>query len=178
MPKQKKPSLRDLSKNIILDEHVSDIMHDLDHQSDRGSALIAVALVDTALIQVMSTRFVGFDNFQEIMIEREGAPLSSFFARIKIARALGVIGPVTESYLDSLRKIRNQFAHSAFKIDFENPLIAEEISKLIPNDENSGWKIEWTMQRRRYIGTCMVLVSAFNKRTDDHRSDKIDIWLP
>lgn len=171
---QKKPSLRDLSNVMVLDDHVQDILHELDHQSDRGAALICAAMVEIGLRWAMQCRLALFKDCGEILFEKEGAPLGAFSARIKVARGMGVIGPQVEAHLDCLRRIRNQFAHSPLKIDFENPLIAAEINKLF--DDNPDWKPEWSPQRRRYIGTAILLIQAFDAVTKDHHEDPIPVW--
>ena len=169
-------SLSDLSRNDIQDEHVSDIIHELDNQTDRGAALIAAALLDTALRRTMSTRLAHFNDFERIIFESEGAPLGSFFARIKVARALGVIGEVAEVHLDAIRRIRNQFAHSAFRIDFENELIAAEVDKLLP-DTDPEWKPQFSPARRRYIGTAIDMMRALDALSKEHIQDTIPVWL-
>lgn len=174
---QKKMTLRDLSSGIIEDEHIPDIIHELDNQTDRGAALVAAALIDATLTRAVAVRLVGFKDFKEIIFEKEGAPLGSLFAKTKMARALGVLGPVTEGHTDAIRRIRNQFAHSALKIDFTNPLIATEVDKLLP-DANPEWKPEFTPERRRYIGTCIMLIQALEARIAEHLEDKFDVWLP
>lgn len=173
---RKKPSLRDLSNVLVLDDHIQDIIHELDHQSDRGVALIAAALVDVALGRLMRCRLADYKDCGQLLFEKEGAPLSTFSNRIRVARGMGVIGAYTESHIDSIRRIRNQFAHSPLKIDFTNPLIAAEIGKLLP-DSNPSWKPEFTPERRRYVGTCILLIQALEARIQEHVRDRIDIWM-
>lgn len=172
---KKKPSLRDLSRVIILDDHFEDIYRELDEQTDRAAALIAAALVDTSLERAIRTQLVNFEDVEKIIFDSEAAPLGSFYARTKMARAMGVIGPLAEAHLDAVRRIRNQFAHSALKIDFTNPLISTEIEKLLP-DTNPEWKPQFSQQRRRYIGTVVLLVMALEQRVDEHFQDRHDIW--
>jgi hypothetical protein len=47
--------------------------------------------------------------------------LSSLSAKIKMAYAMSLIGPVTRHDLDLIRYIRNEFAHSKIHFDFETP---------------------------------------------------------
>lgn len=155
---------------------MTDIVYELDHQTDRGAALIASAVVDVSLGKAIRCKFVGYQDVEQIMFEKEGAPLATFFSRIRIARALGIIGPLTESHLDSMRRIRNQFAHSALRIDFTNGLIAAEVDKLL-EDTNPSWKPEFSVQRRRFVGTAILLIQAFEARVQEHLADKIDVWL-
>lgn len=176
MNSPKKPSLRDLSRNLLLPEHIPDIMDELESQTDRGVALIAAALVDTVLANAIRTKLAHFDDFESVIFENEAAPLSSFYARTKMARALGIIGPLSEAHLDAIRRIRNQFAHSALKLDFQNDLIAKEIDKLLP-DENPSWRPDLTPQRRRYVGTCALLVQALDDYVGKHSQDTISTSL-
>jgi DNA-binding MltR family transcriptional regulator len=168
-------SLRDLSKVLDLSEHVQDIIHELDSQTDRGLALIATALVDVSLTRLMMCRVLDYEGAADTIFYNEGAPLSSFSARIKVARAIGVIGPYTEQHLDALRRIRNQFAHSPLKIDFANPLIAAEIDKLLP--DNPKWRPDLPTERRRFLGTATVLIEAMAVREEEHRLDPIPMWM-
>lgn len=173
---KKKMSLSDLSRNDIQDEHIQDIIHELDHQSDRGAALVAATLVDISLRRLMRTRFANFEDFEKIVFDGEAAPLGNFSARIKLARAMGVVGSAVEDHLNRIRRIRNQFAHSALKIDFQHPLIAAEIEGLLDDDGN-GWKPEFTVERRRYIGTSIALIVAMERELETHLQDMIPIWL-
>jgi hypothetical protein len=172
---RKKPSLRDLSNVLILDDHIQDIIHELDNQSDRGVALIAAALVDVSLIRLMRCRMVGFKDFEQILFEREGAPLSTFSARIKVARGFGVLGPLAEAHMDAMRRVRNQFAHSPLKIDFTHELIAKEIDKLLP-DDNPAWKPEFSTERRRYVGTAILLVQGLEQKLNEHLPETVTVW--
>lgn len=173
---RKKASLRDLSVRWIQNDHLADIFHELDNQTDRGAALIGAGLVDDYLKTAMRARLAHFKNFEEIMFENEGAPLGTFSARIKVARALNVIGPVCEGHLGSIRRVRNQFAHSVLKIDFTHPLIEAECNKL-PNDD-PDWKPEFSSSRRRYTMTVVNMSQAFAELSDRERGNTITSGLP
>ena len=169
-------SISDLSRNNIQDEHVSDIIHELDNQTDRGAALIAAALLDVALREAMKTRLVYFKDFDEQIFDSEGAPLSSFNARIRVARAIGIIGDFAERHAHAIRRIRNQFAHSAFRIDFESEALTPEIEKLLP-DSAPEWKPQFSAPRRRYIGTAIALMAALDEAKTTHLQDTIPVWI-
>jgi hypothetical protein len=167
-------SLRDLSKGTDLSEHIQDIIADLEEQSDRGLALIAIALVDVALTRLLLCRLLAYHDVQNIIFYNEGAPLGSFSSRIKMARAMGVVGPMVEAHLDTLRRIRNQFAHSPLRLDFSNPLISAEIGKLLP--DNPAWRPDLNTGRRIVLGTSIVLIQALEHRETQHAQGTIEIW--
>jgi hypothetical protein len=155
---------------------LADIFYELDNQTDRGAALIGAGLVDDYLKKAMRARLAHFNNFEEIMFENEGAPLGTFSARIKVARALNVIGPVCEGHLDAIRRIRNQFAHSVLKIDFKHPLIEAECDKLLKDDPE--WKPEFSPSRRRYTMTVVDMSKAFAELSDKEHENTITSGLP
>jgi hypothetical protein len=167
-------SLRDLSKVENTTEHTQDILHEIEHQSDRGVALIVTANLEISLKMAMRSRLVAYDDFEQTIFDKEGAPLSTFSDRIKIARAMGVIGQHVEAHLDSIRHIRNQFAHSPLRIDFENELIAAEIDNLWP--DNPEWRPHWTAGKRRFVGTAVCLAQALDHVAGEHYNDTIPIW--
>jgi hypothetical protein len=173
---RKKPSLRDLSNLQHLNDHIQEMLHELEHQSDRGVALVAAAMVQVQLKLIMRCRIVDFKDSENILFDKEGAPLSTFSDCIKVARAFGVIGPVIYLHLETIRKIRNQFAHSPRSIDFTNDLIAAEIRNLLPDQPE--WKPELTVERRRYLSTCIQLIQAMDAVARQHVSDTIPLWLP
>lgn len=168
-------SLKDLSNmQFLADEHIKEVTDELATQSDRGAALIAAALLDISLRQAMLCRFVHFKDFTETMYMDQGAPLGSFSARITVARAMGVIGEVAESHLNCIRRIRNQFAHSPIKVDFTHDAVASEIESLAP--DNPEWMPSWTPQRRRYLGTCVLLGDKLESVIREHHTDTHQVW--
>ena len=168
-------SLKDLSNmQFLADEHIKEVIDELATQSDRGAALIAASLLDVSLRQAMRCRFVAFKDFTETMYMNQGAPLGSFSARITVARAMGVIGELAESHLNSIRRIRNQFAHSPIKVDFTHEAVASEIEGLAP--DNPEWMPSWTPQRRRYLGTCVLLGEVLERVIFEHHADTHQVW--
>lgn len=56
--------------------------------------------------------------------DRQG-PLASFDARIGMAAALRICGPQTVADLDSIRHVRNAFAHTATNLSFDSDAVAQ-----------------------------------------------------
>jgi DNA-binding MltR family transcriptional regulator len=79
-------------------------------------ALLTVALVQDAK--------VGNDLFNGT------APLSTFSSRIKLTFYLGKISKECRSDLDVIRGIRNEFAHHATKVSFDDQSIADRCRNL------------------------------------------------
>lgn len=99
-------------------------------QSDRGSALVAVAWVDDAL-EASLRAFLRHDRNLADMILRPEGPLGSFSSRIKTAYLLGIITASLYSDLEIMRKIRNDFAHVRQAMRFTNQSIKDRCKSLV-----------------------------------------------
>ncbi len=89
---------------------------------DYAIATIGCELVQKALEVSILSRFGPLEDTERSRIfsyDNRG-PLSDFSARIKIARALRLFGPKTAEDLETIRAIRNAFAHSIELLDFDN----------------------------------------------------------
>ncbi|MEO7494793.1 MAG: MltR family transcriptional regulator, partial [Massilia sp.] len=106
----------------------------LREESDRGCALFAVAYLDDALAKLLKTRFVDGPNMDEDLFGAQ-APMSTFSSRIKIAFYLGKIEAHRKSNLDTLRKIRNYFAHHANVVNFHDQNIRDRCNNLIVEEK-------------------------------------------
>lgn len=101
----------------------------LTKESDRGCALFAAAFLDKALSDLLYLSLVEDKRIEKDLFEGT-APLSSFSARIKLAFYLGKISKECRADLDTIRGIRNDFAHHAELISFDNQSIADRCRNL------------------------------------------------
>ena len=101
----------------------------LTKETDRGCALFATSYLDKALSDLLYCALAHDKKIENDLFEGN-APLASFSARIKMAFYLGKISKVERRDLDLLRKIRNEFAHNANAIDFENEKIKSQCGEL------------------------------------------------
>lgn len=171
MPKQhpKKSSLRDLSKESPPLDEVETLLSSLVKMEARAAALIAVSILDNFLESAISACFVKLSQtkFNALFRDKQ-APFSSFSNKISVAYALGIFNDVTRSQLDSVRSIRNAFAHTMQPIDFDHPIISAACNNLNPS-LISGRPFHSGSPRERFIGTAalvgIVIVSFTRDRT-------------
>ena len=88
-------------------------------ESDRGSALIALAWVDDALEAFVKASFRDEKKIVDSVFQSMG-PLGTFSARIKTAYLLGLITSSLYSDLEKMRGIRNEFAHVRRRVRFKD----------------------------------------------------------
>lgn len=101
----------------------------LSKESDRGCALFAAAYLDSALSDLLFLSFVESKKIEDDLFEGN-APLSAFSSRIKMAFYLGRISAECRADLDTIRKIRNDFAHEAGLISFDSQSTADRCRNL------------------------------------------------
>jgi hypothetical protein len=77
----------------------------------RGAVLVGVARVDEALERLLKA-VMAPDTDRADRLFRPDAPLGSLGAKVALARRLGLIDEAVERSLQTLRRVRNAFAHS------------------------------------------------------------------
>lgn len=96
-------------------------------ESDRACAVLGAALLDARLENLYDRRL---RNSKDELLSGNGA-LSTFSARIRVARALNWIAEDVGFDLDQIRSIRNEFAHNVdHELSFGNQSIADKCRTL------------------------------------------------
>ena len=101
----------------------------LDVESDRGCALMAGAYIDDRLKRLISESFVHDKDIHREFFNFSG-PLGGFSARITYAFLSGKLSKAEYRDLNLIRKIRNDFGHTADLITFDTPSIAQRCTEL------------------------------------------------
>jgi hypothetical protein len=92
-------------------------------ESDRGCALIAGAITENAVQQILRMHAFQVQNKDLPSLFNFESPLGTFGDKIKIAHAFGAIDTEIRDDLDRIREIRNAFAHSTVAITFSTPAV-------------------------------------------------------
>ena len=85
-------------------------LDDLNGESERGAVLISVTYLERQLKEIVSA-FLCEGDASAHLLEGFNAPLGTLAARAAAAAALGLISGREYGELETIRKIRNQFAH-------------------------------------------------------------------
>ena len=144
-----------------------EVIQELQAESDRGAALMGAAYLDTALKSLLEASLAGGSIVADKLLnDQPNAPLGTFSSRIAMAYGLGHIGPNYYRALESIREIRNAFAHFRRSLTFEDPQIRAWIESTfvipyvlpVPSPDLS-------LMRNRYIyTTAMILGFLANQR--------------
>ena len=124
----------------------------------RELAIVAVAVLDSALAELLALRLVKDDKEIESFLGLNGdgrAPVASFGARIQLGLLIGVLTSRDAAILRTMKGIRNEFAHRV-RAEFLSPAILKKTTKLF-----SLW-IELNEQLSRMSGVSRLPEGAQN----------------
>jgi mannitol operon repressor len=123
---------------------------ELNKESDRGGVLISCSYVDELLRQTLLAFFIENDNSNRL-VEGFNAPLGTFSTRISAAFALGLISEREFRECNTLRRVRNRFAHH-----LEASFDMQDIRDLC---ENLTYAVPGTVDaRERYTSAVVPLI--------------------
>lgn len=142
-----------------------DLDKEFEGQSERGIAIVGASFLD-GLLQALFEVFLLVDEKVTPTLFDPFNSLSTFSSKIKLAYCLGLISKHEHDYLNTVRKIRNIFAHNLGDITFERSPIRDHcvnlkipdkwyLPSMIPmytdevdNLEESSQHLTWTLRRR------------------------------
>src|SRR5262245_5515962 len=98
------------------------ILEEIERQTDRAAALIAVAYLEERLVAAIKARMVRNVDIEQRVFMSSG-PLGTLSAKIDIGFLLGIFDLRVSEMFHTVRKIRNEFAHVAEPRDFTSQRI-------------------------------------------------------
>ncbi|WP_324026552.1 hypothetical protein QSV08_03280 [Maribacter sp. BPC-D8] len=105
------------------------------NESDRGLILIIAAYIEDVLKEVLEIKLIGGQKHKRELFNFNG-PLGTFSSKIMMSFSIGLINSEEQFEINTIRKIRNEFAHTSNIIDLETQKINNLINglKFHPND--------------------------------------------
>jgi hypothetical protein len=158
--------------------------------SDRGACIIMTSIVQRHLEQIILLRLMIIGAHKILpLFERDGA-LSSFYGIIHLAFALDMMTAIVRDDLETVRRIRNAFAHSALPITFQSQEIKTELTKLhhrsyvvsqvsddIINDDELAL---CSLERKEFILGCVKIMNVLTDAASlfiDRQQELISAWM-
>ena len=131
-------------------------------RNDRTAALSIVSLLEGALQKILATKFIPDDKGKLEYMFGPGTPLRDFSAKIKMGFALGIYGPNTRADLDSIREVRNSFAHTMSPIYFNTPEVENVCKRIVILDQSDPKGVmKNTPTRLRFVTTASYFAVVF-----------------
>jgi DNA-binding MltR family transcriptional regulator len=158
-------SLKKLLKKLPTSEDIDKALAEITTDGPRGAIIIGATLLEDALRVVIRRHMVPLKKEEADQLFTSTAPLATFSAKIKLAYALGIIGPKTRDDLDDIRELRNAFAHGKMVLKFETPEITETIKALNCLATLGKWSLT---PRLLYRGAVRLLLLHLTSKIDQN----------
>lgn len=142
-------------------QEVMNFRMSITNETDRGAVLMSAAYLDDKLRQLIERRLVQNSKLIRRAFEFNG-PLGSFSARVDFAYLLGILPKNAQRDLHTIRTIRNQFAHYAAPLSFEDEKIRPLCEKLVFHGVKEAASAG-SKYRRSVMGLLMFMMEAFDK---------------
>jgi hypothetical protein len=117
--------------------------------SDRACAIIAAATVESFLTTAILVKLENIDDETVENLKSQNGALGGFFSKIYLGYALGLYDKATRYDLETIRRIRNAFAHAKRPISFLNGEVSAACDDLNPKSVNIDFL---TPEKFRQIG--------------------------
>ena len=139
---RQRQTLRDYTRDLPSEKDRVRFREAMNSPSDLDSAIIQAIEVEYVLESFIISRLYRQDKATIDILCQDNGALGTFFAKIGIGYAMGLFNTETMEYLNTIRRIRNAFAHSRKEISFSTPLIRLELAtiKLPANNTSKMFK--------------------------------------
>lgn len=104
-------------------------------ESDRGAVLVAAAMIENSLNDLLRIYLAPQPSVTDSLFDGPNAPLGSFAAKIDVAHRIGILSDKFARDLHLIRRIRNDFAHSATSCEFSAQSVGDRVAAL---DRSNG----------------------------------------
>lgn len=153
----------------LSDDELDACLAEIRAGSDRVAAVMGGALVQNALMGAL-VQCLEDDSDAAKLFDSVRGPLNTFYGQIVMGKALGLFDETWANALHTVRSIRNQFAHAAVSLTFDNDAeIAKKCRSLAWLEEEDAPKNEGETDERRYYEqaclelTCQVMAAGSAK---------------
>jgi hypothetical protein len=134
-------------------------------ESDRGVAVVGAAYLDESLAVLLKSFLIDDEKqVNELLGAGQFAPLGTFSARTKAAYCLGLIAKNEYEDLNSIRGVRNDFAHQRTDMSFTHTSLEQKCRQLLLWKHFEFWLDEWS-PREIFQFTVSMLLSSLGLRT-------------
>jgi hypothetical protein len=147
-------------------QQISGFATELCNQTDRGAAILAVAILEDQLESVIYKRIVDIDS----SIRRGLFGRMGFAGKIDTGLALGLYDEKTYHTLQLIREVRNVFAHRMENVAFDDPAIRQLIRNRATKVDPALAEVESNL---KYVFMTLFVVAIFIFYIEENRDIRI-----
>ena len=125
-----KPKLRSLITQSPSNEEITAVRAAFDNGTPLEMAILAQAIIEHELETLLRAKFKKKDDSTWTRLTNHGAPLGTFSNKLIAGFAFGLYDEITLRNMNTVREIRNVFAHSKRLITFSEPAIVRALKEV------------------------------------------------
>jgi len=113
-----------------MNENYKALRQEFKGSSDRAAVIVAASYLDELLLQMLKEYLIKDTDKKNKEIFSGNGPLSTFSSKINLSYRLGLISKRETDLINTIRAIRNYFAHQLSNASFENQSIKQKTENL------------------------------------------------
>ena len=154
-------------------------LQEFQKESDRGAALLGAAMIDDYLRRIIVAYLIDKKRVVDELLSGGNVPIATFSARNKVVYCLGLISRCEYFNIDTIRAIRNRFAHELHGLSFDNKEIVK-LCKKLKFDKSGFGIINLASPRHSFTLATAIILTNLNKTNVNHLTVKTenDDWEP
>jgi hypothetical protein len=126
----RKKTLRDYTRETPSEEDEQRFKNAMNERSAIVVAVVMAIELEYLLEQLIIGKLKRKDDDTVEILCKDNGALATFFSKIGLSYALGIIDEIQMEHLHTVRRIRNAFAHSRRKISFDTQQVRKELGAL------------------------------------------------
>lgn len=120
-----------MTSDPIMVQRFAEVWRSLKKESDRGSVIVAAAVIEDQLEELLKNRLVTNSDQNAPLFDGANSAISTFSAKIELAYRTGAISQKVRQSTHILRRLRNDFAHIANEISFDTSSVKDRTRNLL-----------------------------------------------
>ena len=155
---------------------------ELQKETERGAAIVGAEFLNQHLAQYITNYLIddAAATYKLLNPRDPGAPLGTFGARCQLAYCLGLIDAIALLELNTVRSIRNRFAHGLPGTTFATPEVAALVARLKFSERLPEPMPNLDQWSRFVVSVALLLqhISVNTKQVQERRLEPADelVW--
>lgn len=156
------------AKDTLTSEAWEEFRLRYESSDDRTCAILCSSYIDDLLHSIVADTLLGNKKARNGLLS-DMMPLSTFSARINLAYCLNIIPHTVFSDLNSIRRIRNSFAHQVSDLSFSrDPIRGQCMGLIFPGEYLAGDLSYLENDPRQYFVFTCAMFASFCERPHGH----------
>jgi hypothetical protein len=177
----KRDPLRELSRRFPPPTEFKEILSSLGDQPDMAVAILGLSIIEGGLEKLIIGKLSNITPELEGRLFKNRGPISDLDSKILIAEALGIVTIGQARLLNSLKAVRNVFAHSKASVSFETQEIGAEIRRVLLPTAINGIRIfdpefDEPLSNKRVFTACIKLICWWLDADHQETAGKSLFW--